>query len=185
MEIASIVKPFILKDMNIESWIHPSLKNFIFEYIQIFFLLKKQLGLSSKKKKKKKNPNTQAQNKKHSNKLLDEQTAWRLSKLKISNFNFWVLSIKQTLMPNVYRSSDRWLFYFLDTEDLNFNFKAQNIIFLNVNFHIYIYIYEQKKRYTIIFLNTFILNHLWYIYTFILNHLWNLAFFLNHKNHLR
>ena len=147
MEIASIVKPFILKDMNIESWIHPTLKIFFFfffEYIQIFFLLKKQLGLSSKKKKK--NPNTQAQNKKHSNNLLDEQTAWHLSKLKISNFNFWVLSIKQTLMPNVYRSSDRWLFYFLDTEDLNFNFKAQNIIFLNVNFHIYIYIYIWTKE---------------------------------------
>ena len=38
MEIASIMKPFILKDINNESWIYPIPKEFFFfEYIQFFF----------------------------------------------------------------------------------------------------------------------------------------------------
>ena len=61
----------------------------------------------SKKKKKQK---THAQNKKK--KTLKQsfrrnQTARHLSKLKVSNFNFWVPKIKQTLMPNEYRSRGR------------------------------------------------------------------------------
>ena len=68
MEITSIMKPFILKDMNNKSWIYSILKKKKLNVFNlIFFILKKQLVLSKKKKKK---SNTQEQNKKHSNNLL-------------------------------------------------------------------------------------------------------------------
>ena len=60
----------------------------------------------SKKKKKKHMHKIKKKTLKQS--FRRNQTARHFSKLKVSNFNFWVPKIKQTLMPNEYRSRGRW-----------------------------------------------------------------------------
>ena len=48
MEIASIMKPFILKDINNESWIYPIPKEFFFFWIYpIFFFFELMVSMSS------------------------------------------------------------------------------------------------------------------------------------------